>query len=115
MGFRAAIVAGLLLAIVPACVGHGGSGPAVVHREADDCSAADDAIAAAVLSQLTATLGDASAIEVRGRGNVVTLTGTVADARAVDLAVKAAYAVDGVGRVENRLRIAAPPANPRGM
>jgi osmotically-inducible protein OsmY len=68
-----------------------------------------------VLARLTAAFGDASAIEIRVDGNVVTLSGTVGDERTRDRAVKESYGVEGIERVENRLRITAPPANPRGM
>ncbi len=52
---------------------------------------------------------------IRVRGSIVTLTGTVDGERALELAVKETYAVDGVEHVENRLRVATPPINPRGM
>src|SRR5262249_19785534 len=102
---RATMAAGLLAAtvVLPAYVG------------SSDDRTADDAIAATVLARLTASLGDASAIEIRVHGNLATLSGTVGDERTRDLAVKEAYSVEGIERVDDRLRVSAPPANPRGM
>jgi osmotically-inducible protein OsmY len=111
---RAAIVAVLLAGLLPAFGGRHlrerPSADAAAH-----CGANDEAVAAAVLARLTTAFGDASAIEIRVHDGVVTLTGAVGDDATRNRAVKESYAVDGVERVENRLRIVAPPVNPRGM
>ena len=90
--------------------------PVLASESAAECSPAEEAsTAATVRGRLAATLPEATAIDVRVRAGVVTLLGTVPDEYVRDRAEKESYAIAGVQRVENRLRIIAPPLNSRAM
>jgi hyperosmotically inducible periplasmic protein len=110
--FRIAPALAAILCVILACGAHAqqpdtaASGPSTMPTLQMAAKANDRKLAHRVGSQLARTRGlDSAQILVKAHGGVVTLSGSVTDAGQIPLAADAAKQVDGVVRVENRIRV----------
>jgi hyperosmotically inducible periplasmic protein len=98
--------------VVLACGAHAhqpdatASGPSAMPTLQMAAKANDRKLAHRIASQLARTRGlDSAQILVKAHGGVVTLSGSVTDAGQIPVAADAAKQVDGVVRIENRIRV----------